>query len=286
MALVWKEQFFERRVSETSSGANPTRGWTVTGGGPDVVRNNPLAPHRGDTHPDDSNLIVNTVSYTPTGYGTLVRAQYLPAEFIDSPPPEDTTGIEWTKIDSTFEDVDVNIPVFEIVTKSHPGPGGTVIENDYWQPVERTTPFRYTRLVHRITVNAIVPSAGDVSTQLSLAVPISNQHNKIHTIGGLKYLFMADGIRRIKADQYQFTYRWIFDPGVPNTIDMQTGDHANIGIIGSYGFPYADDLYIVPPYSRIDTAPDGNDPTNSPVVKVSPAYLEDPNGWLTLPGMV
>lgn len=282
---IWKEQFFGRGVQEIAEGFGRTRGWTVRGSSPDVAQEEPEAPRWGDAHPDYPGMVVNNVSFTPTGYGTSVRANYTPLEFIDAPRPEDTTGLDWSKIDSTFEDVSVDIPVFELVEKTMPGPGDTNILQSYWKAVERTTTFKYSRLVHRITLNAIVSSDGSVSSQLSLVIPISNQHNKIHTIGGIKYLFRSDGIRRIKRDEYQFTYRWILDPGVPNTIEMNTTEYPNIGLIGSFGFPFADEQYIVPPYSRVDTAPNASDPTQAPVVTVSPAFIEDPQGYLTLPGV-
>ena len=300
MALVWKEQYFDRGLTGSSSGIGRTRGWNVTGGGPDVVAVDGQAPQFGDTHPDQPGLVVNNVSFLPTGFGTRVIAQYVPKEFQDQTPPENQDDDQWTGIDTTFEDVDVEIPVFQLVTKEFPTTGGGTQTLDVWQPVEQKATFRYARIVHRVTLNAMVAGGGGIVTALNIAQAVHEQTNKLHTIAGKKYLFTAERSRRTKINLYPHTYRWAFDPGIPNTIEFDTSAGPNLMLIGSLGFPYANpnasgapaefthptnpNGYIIPPYYRMDTAPDGTDPTQPPVIKFSKAYLEDPAGYLTLPG--
>jgi len=287
MALTWTEQHFDRGTTESSSGFGRVRGWKVTGDESvvDVVTDDPSAPRFGDVHPDYPLLVVNNVSFLPEGRHVVVRAQYVPIEFQDPTPPENEDDLEFFKIDTTFEDVDIEIPVFELVTKEFPIQGGGTETKDVWQPVRQKATFRYSRTVHRITLNATVAGGAGVITQLNISQAVNEQTNKIHQIGGVKYLFKSDSVRRTKIDNYQFTYRWIYDPGVPNTLEYDLSYSPNMGGIGSYGFPYASSEFVVEPYSRLDTAPNASDPTQVPVVVSSPAYMEDLTGYTTLPGV-
>lgn len=298
MALVWKEQYFDRGVSDSSSGVGRTRGWIVSGdsASPDVVAadTNPAAPYFGKVHEDYPRLVVNNVSYLPQGRHTVVRASYVPEEFQDPIPPELDTGLDFFKIDTTFEDVDVDIPVFQLVTMKTTDAAGGVISQDVWKPVSQKATFRYARIVHRVTLNATIAGGAGIVTQLGISQAITEETNKIHQIGGVKYLFKSDSVRRTKIDEYQFTYRWISDPGIPNTLNFDMMASPNIALIGSYGFPVANlndfphpnnlNGYVIPPFHRLDTAPDRTDPTNVPVVTISPSYIENLNGYLDLPG--
>lgn len=303
MALVWNEQHFDRGVSASSSGVGRTRGWNVTGDGasPDLVAQDALSPQFGDEHPDYPGMVVNNVSFLPEGRHTMVRAQYVPREFQDPIPPESEDEEEFIKMDVTFEDVDVEIPIFQLVTKEFPnGPDSTVTMN-VWKPIDQKATFRYSRTVHRITLNAMVLGGGGVITQMRIARYVREQANKIHTIDGVKMLFKADSVRRTKIDQYPFTYRWIDDPGIPNTFEFDTSAGPNLMVIGTVGIPYAnpsapgapaefthpdtDNGYILPPYYRVDTSPDGDDPTNPPIITYSKSYIEEPSGYTMLPGV-
>lgn len=285
MPLTWTEQYFDRGVSDSSSGVGRTRGWKVPLSTPDIAAADVGAPKFDDVHPDDPNLVVSSVSFLPQGRHTVVRATYTLREFQDPTPPENEEGEDFYRLDATFEDVDVEIPIFQLVTKEFPVSEGMTQTKMVWQPVQQKAIFRHSRVVHRMTLNATVVSGAGVVAQLALSQSINEQTNKIHEIAGVKYLFKPDGLRRVSVDQYQVTYRWIFDPGVPNTLDFDASASPNMGIIGSYGFPFADDNFIIKPYSRLDTSPDGNDPTQAPVVKSSPAYVEDLDGYQTLLGV-
>lgn len=293
---TWTELYFERGITENASGNGFTRGWSVVGSAPDVARTEPEAPHRNDPHPDDPLMVINTVTFSPTGYGTQVLAQYVPVEFLDPTPPEDTTGLDWTKIDTDHEDEDIDIPVFELVTKQFPTAGGGTEEKKVWKRKDNAVPFRKSVVVHRLTVNATVSSGLGVAAQFALTDLIKDQHNKIHTINGRKMLFRAGGTRRIEKDKYQFNYEWYEDPGIPYLLDFIIRDNDGIAlnrpglaIIGSEAFPVAGpfngQLYVIPPFGRVDTAPDATDPTKYPKVEVGEAYEEDVDGWQILPGL-
>ena len=301
MALTWTEQYFDRGVNETSSGRGRTRGWIVTGpeAAPDVVAADAQAPQFGDEHPNYSGLVVNNVSFLPEGRHTSVRAQYVPLEFQDPIPPENTDDSDFTKIDTTFEDVDVEIPVFRLVTKEFPAAGGGTETKQIWQPVEQKATFRYSRIVHRITLNATVAGGGGVITALNIAQSVHAQTNKIHTIAGIKYLFKAERSTRTKVDLYPYTYRWTFDPGIPNTFTFSSSAGPNLMKIGTLGIPYANPSsgnpdfnspdsangYIIPPHYRVDTSPAEGDPEQPPEITYSKSYAEVPDGYLTLPGV-
>lgn len=284
---IWIEEHFDRGLTLSAQGTGRTRGFKVVGSVPSVAANEPEAAALsfGTPHPDDPGLVVNNCAFTPTGYGTEVRANYVPLEYIDQPPPENDTGIDWTNVDSTFEHVDTDIPIFQLVRKNFPTAGGGTEEIQVWQRAQHVKKFRNTRVVYRLTVNAEFTSDGTVNTLFQLTQAISNENNKLHTINGRKYLFNADGARRIDKDNYQFTYRWTSDPGIPNTLIFEDQSSPNIGGIGVYGFPFFNANYIIPPFFSLDAAPTDGDPTQAPTVVFSPIYLENPNGHLTLPGI-
>jgi hypothetical protein len=108
-------------------------------------------------------------------------------------------------------------------------------------------------------------------------------------------LFRAGGTRRIEKDKYQFNYEWYEDPGIPYLLDFIIRDNSGptlgpgVAVVGSEAFPVAgtvgSDLYVIPPFGRVDTSPDADDPENYPTVEVGAAYEEDPTGYLTLPGV-
>jgi len=294
------ELYFERRVSVTAAGEPRTRAWAIQGFTPDATKADPGAPQRLDPHPDDSGLVLDSIAFTPTGYGTQVSANYVPSQYTGGPPPPIDNAPGYIAIDTTFENVDVQIPVYTRVRMTM----GDIPTIPY-VPVSNLATFRYSQTVHRITLNATVSSGPSVLTQLNLASSITSQTNKIHTIGGVKYRFVCDRIERQSEDQYGFIYRWIQDPGVVNTLVFEeqitpgTGSTqgAGIGRIGSYFFPQAvapgggNPGFIIEPFKRIDIAPaklfddeDAN-PQIPPVVVSSPSFVEDANGWQTLPGV-
>jgi hypothetical protein len=304
MAVDWiaARLYFEETIGESSSGDTQSVGWFVQDLGPKAAREEPGAPQRGDPHPDNPSLVIDTLSFTPNDAGTTVRATYVLPEYTGSPPPENIADEDYAKIDTTFEDAEVDIPVYQITAQLIRQSGSpAAFLSTVYRPVSEKATYLYSRIVHRITVNATVLSGSGVASQISISHAVQNEANKIHTIGGIDFLFKADGVRRISRETYQFSYRWIYDPGVPNTfINPPSGslgfDEADIsgvtgngkaGRIGAYVFPYANATFIIPPYSTIVTAPaDEEDPTVPPKVHVRLNYKKNASGYLTLPGAV
>lgn len=307
MSIDWvaSEYHYGRGVTVGAGGDSRTREWRITGTTPDVAKVDAGVPGRLDPHPADPSLLLDTIAFSPTGYGTLVRANYVPQAYTGSPPPENTQELEYISIDTTFESVDVDIPVFQLVNqRTILGPSLTPIQIPVYIPVARAATFRYAKTVHRIRLNATVGSGQDVSGQLNLTNVIAQQTNKIHQISGRRYLFVCDSISRLEIDKYAFTYRWIQDPGIPNTLsfdevitpDAASSAGAGLGRIGTYVYPLAQapegqgSGQIIKPYERIDVMPaqigGTEDPSLPPVVRSSPLYEEDFSGFLTLPGAV
>ena len=291
--MAWADQstelYFEHGITEQAGGTRRRRTWRVAGEVPDVVRALGGRPQRGDIEnfPGIGDLIIDSVDFRPDSAGTIVQAVYVPPEYGTLDPPENDTGLDFVESDSTFEDVDVELPVFQVRVSQLFAAGGVPAVLTTYQAVEQKAAFRYSRTVHRITLNAMIQSGTSADTQLALTQIINEQTNKIHQINGRKYLFKPDGVRRLAVDKYQFTYRWIDDPGIPNTFNFDGQINANLGRIGTYVYAVADNDFVIPPYQRLDIAPaDENDPTQPPVVVVSPNYDEDLNGWLSLPGVV
>lgn len=278
-----------RGISESSAGFGRTRTWRGLIMTVDQAKSDPDAPRFNDPHPDDPNLVVSNASFVPEGPHVLVRANYVDSIFQDSTPPENQTDEEWTQINTTFEDVDVDIPIFELVTKQFPTASGGSESKDIWQIAEQTATFRYARAVHRITLNATVMGGAGVATQLAISSAINEQTNKLHRIGGAQYLFKADNVSRTAEDQYQFTYRWLTDPGVPNTLGpLFTASYSpNLKEFNfsSFAYPVYDDDFIIPPFHRLDYGPSSSDPSDAPEIAFSLQYVENDNGHLTLPGV-
>lgn len=306
MTIDWaaSEYHYGRGVSQVAAGDTRTREWRIKGATPDAAKADAGAPQRLEPHPDDSSLVLDSVSFFPTGYGTQVRANYVPQTYTGSPPPENINAADYIAISTTFESVDVDIPVYQLVNqRTIIGLNNIPIQIPVYIPVGRVASFRYARPVHRITLNATVSSGADVTSQLNLTSVIASQTNKIHQIGGRRYLFTSDGIDRLEIDKYQFRYRWIEDFGVPNTLafddqitpDATSSPGAGLGRIGTYVYPLAiapgggDDGTLIEPFSRIDVMPakigQNEDPSLAPVVRSSPLYREDLTGYLTLPGV-
>ena len=292
------ERYFDRTVGEDNAGDTRRRGFSVVGSTPDVAKADPGRPLVGDPHPDDAALVIQTVSFSPTGYGALVIAQYGLSEFSGGPPPENVQDDAYFTIDTSFEDVNVDIPVFQQVTKLMFTASGTgpPSEQTVYQPVETRT-FRYTRSTHRVTLNVDAILAATVPAQLAFVEQIMQQANKIHRINGRDLLFKPDNARRFTPEKRQFTYRWISDPGIPNTLTFEEtvnptrgSASAQFGRIGSILYPFTTvggDEFILPPFSRLQTGPvEDDDPTQVPVLYYTDNHKRANNGYLTLPGVV
>lgn len=297
MAIDWQssELYFPQQIDEGAGGESRVRGWYVDAT-PEEAQASPGAPSVGESHPSVTGLVVQNVSFVPQGVGTSVRASYVPTEFSGGPPPENIQDDDYVSIDSTFEDVEVDIPVYQVVVKLlSNGQGIQPILQTTYQPVENKARFFYTRAVHRVTLNVGMMVSATVPAQIQLVQNITDQANKIHTIGGTDLLFKPDNIRRFNAEKRQFTYRWVSDPGVPNTLApfeevlSNPAGNGQLGRIGSYLFPHADNDFIIPPFNRLDTAPgevDGSQSPNvAPVVRVNENHERDAQGYLSLPGV-
>ena len=269
---------------------------------------------RGQEHPRIPGLVCDGSVFIPDGHGCTITASYKPSEFLEY-PIENIAEPEYIDIDTTFEDTDVTIPIYQKVKKTFGEIEGTPVEREVYQRVSNIANFRYSRTVHRISLNAEIISFGGVDTQLLITQYINTQTNKLHKINGVWMLFNADGVRRLEKDKYQFTYRWTFDPGIPNTLNFPPEDQDEQGFakLGQYYYPLAyspardgepdefvpphptDDLlgWIAVPYHRTDVA-GGANPEQAPFVARSPQYTVGSfagspagtgDGYLGLPGI-
>jgi len=282
---IWVEQHFGRSLTETGQGLGIARLWHVVGSTPQVARGEPEAPHYLDVHPDNTGLVVSSVAFDAAGFGAIVRASYTPVEFLPPVPPEDTTNIDWIKIDVSSKTQTVDLPLFQIVKKNFPIVGGGVEEKLIFRPIDRVKSYEYTNAVYRVTVNAIVTGGSNFDSIVAATSVIEEQVNKIHVIAGKDYLFASEGSRRIEEDMYQFVYKWTSDKGVPNTFEFDLFSGPNLGVLGSVVYPHANNEYIIPPFKMLDTSPAADDPTLPPLVFISDRYVRDDNGYTTLPGI-
>jgi hypothetical protein len=293
--FTWKELDDGRSIILATNGAQPTRAWYVKGATVDaaLADPNPARPFRGQAHPDYPGLVVETAAYRKYLLGVRVEARYVAEEYLGE-PPEPGTDENYIDINPYFEPHSRELPVIETYVQAFRD--SDTPDQTLWRFSNRTVPYIYDRLAFSIEVNAELPSTASVSVMLNEMRNLRSQVGKIHTIDGNKYVFSVEDAGRINKDRYKFVYKWVDDPGVPNTLNIvqQPNDRngANWGYTatgGSSAYGFADMDHIIPPFSRIDTQWDTTDgvpdPSISPLFRVVPEGLEDPQGWMTLPGI-
>lgn len=106
------------------------------------------------------------------------------------------------------------------------------------------------------------------------------QVNRIHTIGGVEYLYRGCNTnQRIqsgtdsKGGTWDVTHEWIGDPGT-QPIESPTPSKILFG-----------DLTGRPPHWKYVVIPSDDPKTTPHYVTVYKPYKSDPNGWIGLPGM-
>lgn len=288
---TWKQLKDGRNIVIADSGRGETRAWYIAGANPDAVieDTNPVKPIRGQADPH-TGLYCNKVGYAHYGHGTRCEAEYVPQEYLDTADESDTTD-DWFDADGYTHNVHGKPPVIEKIKQSMNADGNADVHIWRFLDPAQVASHANTGIGFAIEVVASVQSTPELDTMISLLAAVRNEQGKIHKISGIDFEFSVEASERIDKDRYRFVYRWQEDPGIRNTVAWDGPVQGNWGPLGGYMVGFANDDYIIPPYSRLDTAPyidtatGEPDPTQLPVLQVAPTRLRNDLGWMTLPGM-
>ncbi len=225
----------------------------------------PSIPTWGQPHPDLPGLLLfnKQVSYADDGGSACdVTCEYSSPNYSagSTPPPPPRDDALWTSWSVRYDSAEVELPVFY----------RTNIEvNSQTKVAFLNTPFRSleTRTIRSVslTLNELVFSDQEA---------IAAQANRLHTIQGRKYRFVAGDVIQRGVSAWDVTYTWIDDRGTP--VSVLAPDFPNTVV------PW----YIArPPHGQIVVIPNA-DPFDGtvPALKSVVPYTDDALGHLTLPG--
>ena len=256
----------------------------------DVAINNIGIPRYGDTHPDDSNLLVQNISASGRGLGSLVQVSYVPIDYWGGgQPPVNDSAEDFWGIDVSFDYEDIDIPLFRrsgLTTTDEQGlPITQLVYADYRVGI----PYRKRVPYYRVTTGVTFAEPASLGDIFALSELIVDQTDKIHRLFGRDVVFSCEGLQYVSRTEYKVTYRWSQDLGIPNEWEADTAfDETldeNLGRRGSILYPFADEDFVIPPFKGMRI--DGNiDPTELPLVTFFDKYKRDDNGWQNLPGLV
>jgi len=284
------ERYRLRAVNERDGIESRQRGFKVEGYTVDQAKGAAGIPQYLDPHPDFPDMLVRSIGTAPEGDGAIVTVNYSPSAYAGgSVPPVNQFAEGFIGVDSTFEDVTVDIPLFERVEHVF-DEAGAAISKQVFQRVPDVVPFQYSRVVYRIPLAiTTINIAGSFGTAMGVAQLIGSQINKVHTIFGRKLLFKPEGLAQRGEGEFKVTYRWIDDPGVINRIgeipSPSAGPNLRFFPDSTEIYPFFDSTNILPPFKGLRIS--GNeDPEQPPSVTFFDKYQEEPLGWQTLPGLV
>lgn len=244
----------------------------------------PGVPPKGENHPTIIGVYVQNHSTRDVGNGlqTEVIAQYASSNLSASQYSQpDLTGSGFVRgVNFTTEFVTIPYAVASTVTYSA---GGTQETKGAWKAQSVQVPETRVIIEARWRINA--PSANTIDL-------FDEQNNKIHEIGGRKYLFTMGAITPIDNTYSTVSAQWMSDKGTPS------------GPLSSDPLSYltVDDLQLLPgqsrpdglarpPFTVLSTVPapdptqDLDDVAAQPFLLITSPYAEDLTGWQSLPSV-
>lgn len=225
----------------------------------------PAVPGYGEFHPQFSGMTLRrkTAAYADSGGRvTDVTCEYETVEFA-APTPVPNEDPDWTSWSVRYEPTEVEVPVFYRTTVDVNGAQRVTFLN-------RPAKILETRVIRTVTLNLEGVTFGGQNA-------IALQQNKIHTIGGAPYRFIAGDLMQRTATKWQATYSWIDDRGTPRL-------QQSIPVP-----PFSDQVYQCwidrNPHSYFQVIPraDPFDGAVPNIIQIRP-YAADAFGHLTLPG--
>lgn len=265
-----------------------SRGFRVYDTRVDQATEQPLIPVHGEVHPDNNQLFARDIIASGMGQHSLVTVKYVEAPFINySIPPVNQYEESFVGVDTTFEDRQVDIPLFQ-QTKVVLSTSAGVDEKLIWQRRKDVLPLQYTTPILRMDVSFTASTQGSFNIAVAIASVINAQNDKIHTINGRDYRFKCEGVNQRGEGEYKATYRWYEDLGVPNKLPAGGGQvfgSPYIRLVGNTLYPVYSEELILPPFSAVRIDANADSPELEPIVSFFELYEREPQGYLTLPGI-
>jgi hypothetical protein len=258
-------------------------------------------PRRGSPHPElGASLKAQSILRTTRGRGVLYQVTYAVPSLAEFRVPPDRLAPGYASIELTSRPKIVELPIFQLQKIVVPTDGAPVDPQFAWAQLDNTFSVEVTEEVLTIVLSKTYLTSLTLVEQIQVFTSARSQLNKIHLIGGEKYLFKGLQDFRQRTDDLgdeparaEVRYEWVYDPGVRNTLGIApVGGLIFRGQVVA-GLPLLDTAFIaqdadfvIRPYARVDWFPNRANPATPPLVQFSNPYDDDDeNGWLSLPGI-
>jgi hypothetical protein len=259
-------------------------------------------PRRGSPHPElGSTLKAQSILRTTRGRGVLYQVTYAVPSLVEFRIPPDKLLPGYRSIELTSRPKIVEFPIFQLQKISVPTDGAPVDPQYAWAQLDNTFSVEITEEVLTIVLSKTYLTDLTLEDQIRIFASARAQLNKIHLIGGEKYLFKGLQDFRQRTDDIgeeparaEVRYEWVYDPGVRNTLGIAPRDGLIIRgqLVGDLqfldtAFIAQSKEFIIEPYQRVDWFPSREDSFDPPLVVFSSLYTEDlePQAWQSLPGI-
>lgn len=240
-------------------------------------------PKYNTEHPNNPGLFVDSYRFVPVEDGRFdIEVNYSndgSYRLFENPRPNTEDG---ARLQFGVKQVTVKIPAFAIANKSLSQGSSQVGSVKVWEPIS----LSYEEYRAMVSYRVVVPTI-----TLANVNAMSEQIHKIHTLAGVKFEMMPWSQNPHSRTEDEVTYYWVRDMG---TIDPRTlpgwnqAQAARISIPPV--IPNTAPALIRLPYTNIVAIPgiDAYDAQQNPFPPdyfTVPFAVENPNGWMSLPGL-
>lgn len=241
-------------------------------------------PKIGTEHPSIPGLFVDSYSFSPVEDGHLdISVNSSNDGFFTILENPKTSAETAPRLQFGVKQVTVKIPAFALASKSLSQGTAQVGSVNVWQPIE----MAYEEYRAMVSYRVIVPTLN-----LADVNAMSEEIHKIHTLSGVRFEMQPWNQTPYDKTHDEVTYFWVRDQGTkdPRTLpgwnQTQAARVSIPPLIPNTGTPGL----IRKPYTNITAIPgidayDANQNPLPPDYFTIPYAVENPNGWMSLPGM-
>lgn len=235
-------------------------------------------------HPSFPGVFADSISFSPTEDGRYdISVNYSndgSFKLMENAKNDAESG---PRLQFGVKQVTVKIPAFALASKSLSQGATQVGSVNVWEPIEMS--YEETRAM--VSYRVVVPSLN-----LADINAMSEEIHKIHTLGGVRFEFQPWSQTPHNKDKDEITYYWIRDQGTKNPRELVGWDQTKAlrisipPVIPNTGTP----ALIRKPYTNITAIPgidayDANQNPFPPDYFTIPYAIDNPNGWMSLPGL-
>jgi hypothetical protein len=235
-------------------------------------------PAKGEAHPDGLPMIARDFNASEFGdyVGSLVEVEFAngQAAYRGSAPPIPTGSEHFFNVSATEVVWDVPYAVLEGVAVNNAGD----VKKEVWGA--RLDPLRESR--------AVLHARWEVQGAVVDTWPLFfRQHNRVHLIGGEKYLFTGINLIARGETSYTVDAMWLFDEGT-RTIASEPGVilYPRTGLNYTPGSKLPEPGLMRDPFYTLRGAPPPSQLPEFPIRVVHRRLFdEDLNGWAAFPNV-